>query len=330
MLKTILENVAQETGLNATSERAYLLRYINKAADELYYTYDLFNCEREQLFNVGSSNQQITLPSYVYRISALRNYDTTSTIILRDMRPRYSANRWNKPYEGFPYLTWRQKFKSPVQADTTNIGPVVINIAEAATVSFDVLITGTTANASRITETLSFIPGDLTKTTTNNFLSFESLRKSVPCNADITFVDAGGVTIATLGNNELYTEYTIIQILDRYQEVSEDQLVEVLYKTRFYPFINDYDSYPCGDLYDEAIYWKTMELLVAKQVGQEDRAMLCAQKCVSLIRNIHDNIEPFSESNMVFSASGIQRVYRALRYNRGDGYSNRYPLSWNR
>lgn len=329
MLKTILENVAQESGSTATSERAYLIRYINKAAEELYYTYDLFNCEREQLFNIGADNQQITLPSYVYRISALRNYDTTSTIFLRDMRPRYSANRWNRPYEGFPYLAWRQKFKSPVQQDTSNVGPVVITLAEAATIAFDVLLTGTTPTSARITETVSFAVGDTSKTSTNSFLSFESIRKSAPCNADITFVDAGGVTVATLGNNELYTEYTIVQVLDRYQATSRDQLVEILYKTRFYPFVNDYDSYPCGDIYDEAIYWKTMELLVAKQVGQEERAILCAQKAVSLVRNIHDNIEPFSQSNMVFSASGIQRIFRALVTNRGDN-SNRYPISWSR
>lgn len=67
MLYDILTELAQETGRDLTSanNRLWLTQQVNHAAREIYATEDIAGCEREQVFNVGISDQQIALPWYI-------------------------------------------------------------------------------------------------------------------------------------------------------------------------------------------------------------------------------------------------------------------------
>lgn len=324
MLKNILDDVAAELGtlLSSTSERAWLLARVNEAADELYRNNDLYRSDREQLFNVGQTDQQIALPIYVGKLIACRDYDWRITGDIQDMRPRYKSDSWKEPFLEYPYFKWRDKGFSAIQLDITDVAPLTLSTSVPATSNFSIFVTGSTESATRITETVNFVVGDTSKNTVNFFESIESIRKSVVNSEDITVTDMNGRVLATIANSELASGYTLVQVLDRYEQRSEAALVECLYKLKFTPFKNDYDSFPCGDMFDKAIFWKTLSNIWATLDGKELKAQAAAQQSLGIIADFSRNVETNRGSTCAFPKNRIQLATRWIKW-----YGFRFP--WN-
>lgn len=312
-LINILADVSADSGISTTNgtDRAYLINKINQAARELFDSNDLKGCLREQLFNLGSSNQQVALPYYVDSIRGVRDYDSKLPVTIQDMVPRYQLEGW-KDFLGYK---WRTKYKQhPIKQSTLSTGKLTISLSSPASQDFAVIITGQTATAQRIQETVSFSVGQQQLITANNFLSIESFQKTSVTLEDLTIADLTGIILADIPNCEVRSSYTIIQVLDYDTTTSQDVVVEVLYKVRFTPFYNDYDSFPCGDLYDKAIYWKTMEFLHAKKDSELDinRAIAANAKCRDVMLQLADNQELGQALRMQFPKNRYTNLHILL------------------
>lgn len=291
MLYDIITELAQELGreLSNSADRLWLVQQINHAARELYGTNDIRGCEWEKVFNVGTTDQQIALPWYVQEIIAVRDYDTRVNVQQVDMRPRYARSGWKKPYLQEPYLQWRQKGDSALQRNLNDEAAITLSLPSgcAATAAMTLYVTGSNEQSSRVVEAVQFAVGDTTKTTTNFFSDIKSIRRgALTSTYDLLVTDIEGNEIAMLPNNQQQTRYSLVQILDRDEVNNEARLVEVLYKKRFEPMVVDTDTFSSGDTYDKVIYWKTLELILAKQDGKEDKAAMCGNKAAALLANI--------------------------------------------
>lgn len=309
----ILSEVAADLGVDITNanDRSYLVNKINQAAKELYTSADLKGSLREQLFNIGSADQQVALPYYVDSIRGVRDYDSQLPITVQDMQPRYQAEGW-KDFLGYK---WRVKHKQyPLTRGILNIGPLTVTLSAPATGDLAVIVTGQTATASRLQETVAFSVGQQTKTTASLFTSIESIQKTAITLENVLVYDITNTLLAEIPNCEAKSSYTIIQVLDRDSVTSQDVVVEVLYKTRFTPFYNDYDSFPCGDLYDRAIFWKTLEFMFAKQDGPENtnRAIAANAKCNQVIVDIAENQETGVALRMQFPKNRFRNLHYIL------------------
>ncbi len=288
-LNSILSELAADEGipLNTSAERAYLIDIINKAAREIYDTTDLRGSLREQVFNIGNDQQLVTLPWYVENIRAVRQYDYRFKTIYEPMQVRYQTNEWQQPL-----ISWREVRKeAPLQREIANHGPLTVTLTEAATVPFVLTVTGKTPNSTRKTESVVFLAGDTTKTTVNNYEDITALTKNKVIDQDLSVADMDGNTVAFIPNHELKSRNTIVQVIDRWQQEGEDVLVEVLFKLRFTPFVNETDSFPCGDLYDRCIYWKAISHLYTKQEGEvaQNKVLGAEAKCRQLIEALTSN-----------------------------------------
>ena len=288
-LSSIISELAADEGipLNTSAERAYLTDIINKAAAEIYNSYDLRGCLREQIFNVGQNQQLISLPWYVENVRKVRQYDFRFPTDYNAMQMRYHVNEWQ-----IPLVSWREHRRdSALKRDIENHGPLTFTLTEAATVPFAVTVTGKTPNASRYTEIVTFLVGETTKNTTKNYENVEAITKNKAIDQDMSVADMDGNEVSFIPNRELKPRYTIVQVLDRWNDNGEDILAEVLFKLRFTPFVHETDSFPCGDLFDRCIYWKAMSHLYSKQEGEiaQNKVIGAEAKCRQLIESLTAN-----------------------------------------
>lgn len=294
MLYDILTELAQETGRSLTdaSNRLWLTQQVNHAAREVYSTEDIAGCEREQVFNVGISDQQIALPWYMDGLIGVRDYDSGRDVQQVDMRPRYSRGGWKKPYLQAPYLQWRQKGESALSTNLTDEAALTLSLPDGVTAAeaFTVYIVGSNSQSARVTELVTFAVGDTTKTTTNFFGNVASIQKSGATTYDLNIYDVGGVLVSSIPSHLKIARFLLIQILNRNETTSPTAwLVEVLYKQRFEQFVNDTDTFTAGEQYEKVVYWKTLEHIYSKLDGKEEKAMLCGVKAQFLLNAILSN-----------------------------------------
>jgi len=285
-LNTIRAELAADIGIkiDSTTQKDYLDAKINRAAREIWDSYDLRNSLREQIVLLETDQQLITLPFYVYRLRKIRMYDFQYPVERVSMTPRYNYNNWNPPF-----LQWRTiREEAPLMRDIENQGPVTITLTQPATSAVVFTITGKTPNAEKVAESILFSVGDTTKVSSNNFEAIDSLTKNKIIEQDASVYDMDGNQISAIPNCELKAYFTVVQVQDKYQTFAEQPLVELLYKTVFTPFKNDNDKFPCGDQFDDAIYWKALELLSSKKDGEDAIAKTLGAnaKCRSLIEKI--------------------------------------------
>lgn len=306
MLKTILLDCSAAVGVSLTEadKRAWLIAKINGAAEELYNSGDNAGCLREQVFTVESTQQQTTLPYYVDKIRAAREWNTSRKMHLNDMRPRYQTSKWRQPF-----LFWRVKGIVPLMRELSNQGTLTCIFREAVTTRTKLTVTGATSTASRWVETLTYEVGDTSKTTSKSYVSIESISKNITTTSDLVIYDASAATVAEIPNHELSSRYTLVQVTDEESPVlSPNNVFEVLYKIRFSPFINDTDEFPCPN-FDKAIYWKTLEHIWAEQKDRGDAAILAGQKCAAIVAQLNANDSGGIEVEMDFGRpryTGIQ------------------------
>jgi len=303
MLSYILTEFAKEVGqpLNTAIDRANAISKINKAARELYAITDLVGSLREQVFDVDASKLQITLPYYVDKIRGARHYDTKNRIKIEDMRPRYFYGReWPQKH-----LTWRKKNTSYIAHEITNEAPLTISIPQAEDSRFKVIIVGSTSKSDRVVESVTFEIGDTTKTLTNNFNTFPGFQfigKDKIITQNVKIEDESGITIAEIANCEFESRYTIIAISDYEQSVGCN-CYEFLYKYKFSPFHNDYDTFPAPN-YDDAIVCKAVSQFYSKDTSEngigQAKALEWEARCSAILKQNAEDGEGSDEKEIQF------------------------------
>ena len=315
-LLTILSRIAADEGIRITdtNERQYAVNRINDAAKVLWQTNELKNSEREQLFDIGQLDQVVSLPYYVDKVIACRNYETRLAITMFDMRPRYMSNDWRLPFSGYPYFRWRMKGRSATKQNLRDASTITVALAKPSTTLFTVTITGRTTSASRTSEVLVFTVGKTLLTTSSVFIEIESIRKSAITDVDVGICASSDETLlAEIPNTLLTSSYQIVQVLDRNEYPQQSVLVEILYKPVYVPMQNDDDQFQCGDIYDEVIYWKTRALLQSLISGNESRASACNQTAEDLSVRIAKNVDGPLDVRLKFGSNQYFNAFRNKR-----------------
>ncbi len=294
------------------ADRNYLVFQINKAAKELHESKDLVNCNREQLFSLSPETQQVSLPHYVFQVRGIRNHYTRRQITFHDMRPRYQSSGWTEHL-----LAWRDKYRSPLMQEIDTFSPLIFSIPGPEQAPFTVGISGSTKDAQRVTETLTFPIGTTSQTTTNSYQTVDAITNTIQHTYDVSVIDINNRVLAVLPNSEFTSDYRVIQVLDFISVApSSPYMIEVLYKIRFQPMTNDYDQFVCPG-YDDAIVWKTLSYLYSRK--DQDKMMAADAKCTAILRQIADDNEQSVEKLVEFRQN--ESLYLFHRFPR------RYPRS---
>lgn len=301
----IYNRFAGLTGATATEQASFVKSIINMAAEDLYSQSDLVNCLREQVFVRDAQQQtnpvlQYTLPWYVWKVRGMREYNTGINIINHDMRPRYQTQGWNEFIDPF---TYRVKQNILTVRDTLNEGKLTIRLPDGEMVAtvFDIWIGGSNGSKSRFVEKVSFAVGDTEKETTNLFSTIDGVKKSTSTEFDLYILDADGETVSFIPNCETGPNYTLIQVSDF--PYWNPEYVEVLYKTKFIPFTNDQDEFPCGNLYDMAIVYKAAEQYYITQRKDFKTATGFYIKCNEIVNNIAVDFNDNNEKKIDFGSN---------------------------
>lgn len=313
MLYDILTEVTEDIGSDSASsrDRAWIVSQINHAAREIYNTADLTGSEREQIFVLDVDEQQIALPWYVGDIIGLRDYDSLDPIQQVDMRPRYLRDSWTRQSQLTPMRQWRRKGESALKRNILDEGTLTITLPAVATTAFDVFIVGSSSLAARITERVRFAAGEATKSTVNFFSNVTSIVKSAATTYDLVVTTLDGTEVSDIPSHLTKAKFVLVQVLDKNDNLTESQLIELCYKHVFEPMVNDTDVFTAGELYDKAIYWKTLEFIAAKQEGKEDRVLMAAAKSQALLSNILANSASKIEMKFAFGENPVIASFQA-------------------
>ncbi len=265
-LSNILADVAAGTGYNVSNDTqlARCITLINDAADEIWKTNDLPNCLGEQIFNLGTENQQITLPHYILEPRAIRDYDSEMKMQQVDMRPRYGTLGWVH-YIGYQWRLKQQE--APLAKDLLNVEPLTFVLPAASPEAFSINIEIRTPKAARTNETILFAAGDTSKTSVNLIEQVYAITKSDYTTYDCEVQNQSGEALGMLPNSELRTNYTLVVVLQKYEQQGMSKLVELLFKRSRPKMRFDTDRFPCGDFYDKGIFYKAMEIFYGSQEG---------------------------------------------------------------
>jgi len=283
MLRDILANLQDSLGVSA--DRARLVRFVNQAYHEYYHRTDLPGSLLEQVFEFDNGDQVATLPWYVGEVRALRRAVSRQPVTMHDMAPRYHTKAWRQQRWEFR-LVGRRAIHTPLSVESQ----LTVTIPLAQTDTFSVTIKGQTPSAASITETLTFAPGELSKTTTAQFAKddpagIEAITRNGAVTADIVIEDAAGVELALLPNSQEYAEHIHIQWndSDTGQNSTTDNNIEILYKKRFTPLTLDTDVCVFTPI-ENAICWKarSYHYSFSKDELAGQQAVLASQKADEL------------------------------------------------
>lgn len=277
-LKEIVDLICAETGIGS-EERNTLLSLANRAAEELYTGQDLPGALYEILANV-TPNAQCSLPDIIGELRAMREYETTIKVQLRDMRPRYSYEPWPERW-----TNWRLKPPAAIYRDITNAGPLFLTSPDIEDTPAEVIISGSTANSGKVSETVTM--DATTKQSVNSYVTVDSIQRRSRALYDVTILDTNGIEVAILRNFLYRTEYQVVDLTNYPWGVplSNFPLIEILYKARRFPFYEDADEFPCPG-FDTAIAMKACEIHYRPQDGKEKKVGAYAAQVSQLVSGI--------------------------------------------
>jgi len=314
-LSDIKQEIADVEGfdLDVAAENAKVLRLINRAAKELYDEHFLYLVERERIIVPPTDSQQITLEWDVGLLVACRRYTGRQKIDIQDMRPRYRERSWKEPYLGNPYLNIRFKQRQPYHTSFTNFGPMTISVPVAEATDIIVTIVGSTINAERTLESTTIPAGSTSATFTTAFTDIKELKKNRVTAGNVTLTDLDGNDISLIPNHLTTVSYPVFQILDRNELLgSSNNLMEILYKLPFTPFVNDADSF-LDDHYDNAIYHKTREYVFEGQDDKDQQRIRASQKAMTQVEKINKQYIPNAESHIKYEKPVGTHVIQQLK-----------------
>ncbi|NBR87738.1 MAG: hypothetical protein EBS84_20180 [Proteobacteria bacterium] len=327
MLLDILTELSQELGrdLSVATDRTWLLTQINHAAQELYNSDDITGCEHEQILVLGQTDQQIVLPWYVGHLIGVRRYEFRDNIQQVDMRPRYARSGWKKPFQQYPYFQWRQKGKVALSRNLTDEAALTVSLPEGTTAAetFTVTIVGSNSQSARVRETVTFAAGERTKTTEQFFSDVLSIIKSRETTYDLVVTDVAGNEVSSIPSHMRSAMFNLVQVLDRNEQQSQSQLVEILFKQQYEPYVSDTDVFTPGAVYEKVVYWKTLEHCFAKLDGKEDKAAMCGNKAQAVLANILANQCSQLEMAIDFGRNPTLECFQRSRY--GAWLARNYP-----
>lgn len=300
----ILQQAGLKMGLDKAivDQRATLLRFLNEAAEELYDQSDMPNSLWEMVFKVNG-NQTITLPAYVGELRAVREFFSQIPWHINTMRPRFNVANWPDMWRN-----WRIVGNSCLQATVRNTakGTLVVKAVEDPPIV--VTLNGSTEDATAVSESVTM--DAVEKSMTYNYINYHGIIKDRVNLYDITVLDADGMQLSQLANNELEADYLVVDVSTfpfLNQDVSQQaHYLEVLYKKAL-PWYSDDGQEFIAHGYDNILVNKMIQLW-AEEAQKPELAVLydakatrsttrklnnrnrAAEECVSFVPNGHDSL----------------------------------------
>lgn len=304
MLIDVLERVAVDTGLHATQQRAQLERILNIAAREIYQELECDRIYREVSCLVGT-NKIVALPPQIGELRGLRQHSTELLTTVDALSPRYVNNT-----QGYKLNNWRDLGESPVHTLPTNVDAIRLYspVLENATI----VITGSTATAAFIAE--SVLVNVNPQFTTNLFATIKSITSFSTRTVDIIIKDTEEIEIAVLYCNQKSTRYKMVDVSELFFGVDSsdgETLMDVLYKEPLTKLSADTDSFPAGDVYDEAWYARAMSIHYAPIPNRLNDSNRFRMSSLMLLRNIKNGVEFGAIKKLEF---GDNKYINAVRY----------------
>lgn len=282
-LSDILVDIAMTEGqVTSASEKAARIYRVNKAAREINKRVDTEEANREEVYDLNVSSQQVALPAYVDRVRGMRYFDGRQAVPLAAMQNRYNFN-----YAGeneLWYLQFRKKESTILCREISNQSVIAVRVPLPNEEAFTVTLTGKTDKSERVSETLSFSATDLEKVTASNFIAVESAVKNKITKYNIGMFDVEENLLGEILNSEFKSVYQIYQLADTegFTMPVSYSGVEVLFKYKFQPFKFDDDCFMGTDKYDDAIVWKYLE----NNSRDADDAKAYRAKCDMLLNDL--------------------------------------------
>ena len=303
-LSYILRRVTSEMGLTdgsanpAQQQRA--IDIINEACEAIWEETDLPNCLDEMVLNV-QANFQLSIPGFVGELRAMREQALMHKWTLNDMRPHYQNEPWKQLWRN-----WRHKGYSAIMQPIQNAAPLIYTIATADGSS--IIVTGTTAASTQVSETITFPVGggQFGTGATQSFTDIRSISdpSGNPRTYDITVEDQQGNILAVLYNTDISTRYIVVDV-SQYPFGGETQnnarVMEVLYKRRLRRLQNPQDTFDGTDEWDKIIVAKALQIFTESLEGKEQRALLYNAKVNDLSHKKIKTQEGGQEKEMQFA-----------------------------
>lgn len=325
-LSKILLDIATELGIDITNdtERSWVVDKINDAAKEIYESDDIPGCLRELTFNIDSEAQNsslVSLPGYIDKLRGLRWTSVQGgKIPQNDMVPRYHLGKgWGANAFSLPFRVIREVY--PLKRDISNASVLTFTLPVAEAEDITITIIGKTGNSDRFSETVVIPAGDLTITTAGNYEEVHSIIKSGTNLYNIEITDVEDNNLGTISNAELSPAYKILELIDGnlgpQMNYGGQTAIDILYKTRFNPFVNLADEFPCPNC-DRIIFYKFAEYYLAQMPGRLMDAVAAGEKAKLLLTNLNVDTEGGKELEMQFGRNGLleaQNPYNNLYMN---------------
>jgi len=305
-LSYILKRVGSKMGLNPSiiEQRDVLLGFINEAADELYTQSDMEGSVVEATFKVNG-DQTISMPLYVGAIRAMREADSRVAWHLNKIRPHYNQISWQDAWRNYRLIG-----KKPTVCSITNQSRVTVRVPSVEAPNITVVVTGTTDTATNAID--NFILSTAEQTGNHNFTSITSITKDRVNDVDVTIEDADGLVLSVIPNNQLSSQYLIIDVSEcpwlAQSTSAQDHYMEILFKKSLTWLQNDEDEFPAQG-YDNIIVNKVLQLWNEEKENIEgataydnkatrslarkhEDANRGTEDLVALVTNPHDSLFP--------------------------------------
>lgn len=284
------------TSISNAAELTYLNRLINDAVEDIYRVNDLVGSIQEQIiYWADLDSKMLSLPHYILEIRGLRWYEGGSQIVMQTPHARYQTNGY-----GQSSLNWREVGQSALSRQITNASTLTFTLPLAETVAVVITVIGQTPNSTRLAEEVTIPAGSLSVDTVNDFVLVKTISKEDTNTYDIAITDADGVSLGSIPNTELKSQYKVIQVNDdRLLNPTQLSGVEILFKRRLTPLVEDLDEVLDGR-YDEAIYWKCISNWYSTQDDKAQEAILSLQQAKAIMEQVATEYGATKEQNLQF------------------------------
>lgn len=314
-LQKILVDIGTELGIDITtdSERAWIIEKINDAAKELYDSDDIPGCLRELTFNIDTEaveSSLVSLPGYVDKLRGIRYTSVQGgKVPLNDMRPRYHLGKgWGANAFALPFRVIREEY--PLKREISNASILTFTLPNVETVDINITVIGRTANSDRFSEVVVIPAGELTVSSVGNYEDIENIEKYTTNNYNISVTDVENNELAVIPNNILSPLYKLLELTDA--NLSNGVVVnyggltaiDILFKTRFYKFVNLRDEFPCPNC-DRIIFYKFAAQYLAQQPSLLGHAAAAQEKARMLLENLNVDSEDGKELELQFGRNGL-------------------------
>lgn len=291
MLVDLIKHASEIVRISPSNsgERAQLVRYINRAAEEIYNSFDLPGSLWEREFSFSNSEHRlITVPWYVGLIKGARRFSYGRKIQLVDPRPRYQPRPWHQPF-----YQWRILGDTPLSQHMTITGFLKIRLEEVEESPLKVVIKGQTTTAEQTREEVEFPAGTTEMITTKQWRKSSpfgviSLTKPRTLGNVRVYQNTDNREVALIPNCLRFARNRVVQIHDGFRNLAfgENEHVELLFKWFYVPLEEDEDQFLGSDIWDQAIVWKMREHWHSTRPSEEDIAIACALKCKNLLQEL--------------------------------------------